>query len=83
MRMSFFFLLDIINMLIGLVWFIVLISTIFQLYHGGHFYWWGKTKYPDKTTDLSQVTDKLYHPMLYPVHLAMNGVQAHNFSGNI
>ena len=81
--MSFFFLLDIINMLIGLVWSIVLISTIFQLYHGGHFYWWGKTEYSDKTTDLSQVTEKLYHPMLYPVHLVMNGVQAHNFSGNI
>ena len=61
------------------------VSTIFQLYHGSQFYWWGKPEYPGKTTNLLQVTDKFYPIMVVNticghimIGLSLSSVSKHN-----
>ena len=51
--------------------------------------WWSillmeKTeKYPEKSTELPQVTDTLYNIMLYQVYIVMSGILTHKFSSDI
>ena len=53
------------------------------IYRGSQFHWLRKPENPEKTTDLSQVTDKLYHIMLYRLDLAMSEIRAHIVRGDM
>ena len=59
------------------LWCLTPLSAIFQLCRGGQFYWWRKPKDSEKTTDLSQVTDKLNG-----VQFALIGFRTHNINGD-
>ena len=56
------------------LWCLTPISTIFQLYHGGQFYWWMKPEYPEKTIEPAE-SHLQNHIKLYRVHLAWMGFE--------
>jgi hypothetical protein len=41
-----------------------------------------ETEVPRENTDLPQITDKLYHIILYQVHIVMSRIQMHSISGD-
>jgi hypothetical protein len=66
------------------LWCLTPLSTIFHLYRGGQIYWWKKLKHPQKATDLSQVTDKAYHKMLYTSPYGPQKLRStYNFFGDV
>ena len=40
-------------------------NATFNNISSGQVYWWREPDHPEKTTELLQATDKLYHIMLY------------------
>jgi len=48
-----------------------MIANLYREYTDGQLYCWRESGYQEKTTELQLVTEKLYHIMLYWVHLAM------------
>jgi hypothetical protein len=45
------------------------------------FYWWRKPEYPEKTTDLTQVTEKLSINAVSSTP-RLRGIRTHNVSGD-
>jgi hypothetical protein len=50
------------------LWCLMPLSTIFQLYHGGQFYWWSK---PEKTKARHDVTDIMLKVLLKTITLTL------------
>jgi hypothetical protein len=64
-----------------LLWCLTPLSTTFQLYRGGQNLIGGENlSTRENTTDLSEVTDKLYHIMLYRT-FRLSGIRTHNLKG--
>jgi hypothetical protein len=60
------------------LWCLTPLLTVFLLYGGTLFYWWRKPEYPEKATDLSQVTDKLQCTILVMSQISTDTVCMEN-----
>ena len=59
------------------VWCLAPLSTIFQLYRGGQFYWWRKPEDPKNHRPAASHWQTLSHNV---VHLALSGSRTHTIS---
>jgi hypothetical protein len=51
------------------LWCLTPLSTIFELYRGGQFYWWRKLEYPEKNIDLPQYLVKVIPEVSWELNL--------------
>ena len=54
------------------VWCLTPLSTIFQLYHSGQFYWWRKPQYMETTTDPYNRVNKIAYRFSGPIEKKMS-----------
>ena len=66
---------DVHNKWVRGLWCLTPLWTIFKLYRGDQIYCWRKPKFSKKTTDMPKVTNKVYHIVLYRVHLVKSGIR--------
>jgi hypothetical protein len=75
------------NFSVDKIWVRVRVSVVVTLSTISDISWWPVLSwrtpgYPEKTFDLLQITDRLYHIILDQVLHTMSGIRTHNMSGD-